>query len=93
MKNNKKDVLPLGSVVLLKEATRYIVIVGYSMRENGENKIWDYLGCAYPMGVISNDSGLLFDREQIEKVVFNGFTDEEGDAFRKQINVSIGDEE
>ncbi len=90
---NEKEILPLGSIVLLKEATRYVVVIGYSMVEHGKNKIWDYLGCAYPMGVISSDSNLLFDNEQIEKVVFKGFSDEEGDAFRKQINVSIGDEE
>lgn len=90
---NIKEALPLGSVVLLKDAKRYIVVIGYSMVEHGEDKVWDYLGCAYPIGVVSSDSNLLFDSKQIDKVVYKGFTDEEGDTFRKQINVGIGDEE
>lgn len=83
-------VLPLGSVVLLKNAEKYIVVIGYAIKTEGEDKIWDYLGCAYPFGVISSDSNLLFDSKEIGKVIFTGFSDEEGERFREQ--VSIGDE-
>ena len=87
------EVLPLGTVVLLKDATRYVVVIGYSMIEHGEKKVWDYLGCPYPVGVVSSDSNLLFDKEQIDKIVHRGFSDEEGEEFRNQISVSIGVEE
>lgn len=87
------EILPLGTVVLLKDATRYVVVIGYSMVEQGEDKVWDYLGCPYPMGVVSTKSNLLFDKEQIDKVVHRGFSDEEGEDFRNQINLSIGVEE
>ena len=33
------------------------------------------------------------DKEQIDKVVHRGFSDEEGEDFRNQINLSIGVEE
>lgn len=89
---NDKEILPLGSVVLLKGAERYIVVMGYLMREEGEDKIWDYMGCAYPVGAISSNSTLMFDAKQIDKVIFEGFSDEEGETFRKKVYDSIGDE-
>ena len=61
------DFLPVGSVVLLKEATRPIVVIGYSVVEQGSKKLWDYLGCAYPVGVIGTDKNLLFQREQLNR--------------------------
>ena len=73
-----KSFLPLGSIVLLKDATRKIVIVGYLVKEESNNKYWDYLGAPYPLGVIDPNKNLLFDREQIDKVVFTGYSDEEG---------------
>lgn len=91
--NYMTEVLPLGTVVLLKEATRYVVVIGYSIVEQGKDKVWDYLGCPYPVGVVSTNSNLLFDKEQIEKIVHRGFSDEEGEKFRNQISVSIGVEE
>ena len=89
----KNEILPLGTVVLLKDATRYLVVIGYSIVAQGEEKVWDYLGCPYPVGVVSTNSNLLFDKEQIDKVVHWGFSDEEGEKFRNQISLSIGVEE
>lgn len=77
MKQNY-EFLPIGSVVLLKDATRKVIIIGLGVVEDGSNVIWDYLGCAYPIGVVSSDSNLLFDRSQIEKVVYVGYSDDEG---------------
>lgn len=93
MKNKQgKKVLPLGSVVLLKGAKRYIVVMGYMMVEEGEDKVWDYMGCAYPIGAVSSEATLMFDRNQIDKVIFEGFSDEEGETFREKVYDSIGDE-
>ena len=60
MENN---FLPVGSVVLLKDAKRPVVIIGFSVIEKGERKVWDYLGCAYPVGVVGTDKNLLFHRK------------------------------
>lgn len=87
-----KKVLPLGSVVLLKGAKRYLVVMGYLMVTEGSDKVWDYMGCAYPIGAVSSEATLMFDAKQIDKVVFEGFSDEEGETFRKKVYDSIGDE-
>ena len=83
------DFLPLGSIVLLKEATRYVVVMGYAVSEEQNDKIWDYLGCAYPIGVVDPTKNLLFDKGQIEKVIFKGFVDEEGNEFRKKLEENL----
>ncbi|MDD5887910.1 MAG: DUF4176 domain-containing protein [bacterium] len=92
MSKELKKALPLGSVVLLKGAKRYLVVMGYLMVEEGTDKVWDYMGCAYPVGAISSEATLMFDEEQIDKVIFEGFTDEEGETFRAKVAYSIGDE-
>ncbi len=82
MENN---FLPVGSVVLLKDAKRPVVIIGFSVIEKGERKVWDYLGCAYPVGVVGTDKNLLFQRNQIEKIISKGYEDEECKKFLKMM--------
>ena len=50
------------------------------------------MGCAYPVGAISSEATLVFDTEQIDKVIFEGYSDKEGEAFREKVSKSIGDE-
>ena len=55
--------LPLGAVVLLKNATKRVMITGFcSIRKDDPNdkKIYDYIGCAFPEGIMSTDQNLLF---------------------------------
>ena len=76
--------LPLGTIVLLKEAKKRMMIVGYeAITQEEESKIYDYVGCLYPEGVISPDRNLLFNHEQIDKIFFKGFSDEEDIEFKK----------
>ncbi len=81
--------LPVGSVVLLKEATRPVIIIGYTVVEDGSNQVWDYLGCVYPIGVVGRDKNLLFQKEQIDKVIFTGYSDEEGKKFLDNLDKTI----
>lgn len=73
--------LPVGSVVLLKGATKKVVILGYAVKEEKEDKIWDYLGAPFPIGVIKSDMNLLFDKKQIKEVVHIGYKDEDSIEF------------
>ena len=86
---DKNKFLPIGSAVLLKEATRPVIIIGYTVVEEGSTKVWDYLGCAYPIGVISPDKNLLFQKEQIDKVLSVGYQDEEGKKFIDQMEDAV----
>lgn len=82
----ESEFLPVGSVVLLNDATRPVVVIGFSVVEKGERKVWDYLGCAYPVGVVGTDNNLLFQRNQIEKVISRGYEDDECKKFLKMMN-------
>ena len=45
-----KDLLPIGSVVLLKDATKKLVIIGVLQVNAEQNKMYDYLAVPYPEG-------------------------------------------
>ena len=65
----EESLLPIGSVVLLKESTKRVMIIGVlqkQMVESGE-KIWDYSGVYYPEGYMGPDRTFLFNDEQIER--------------------------
>ena len=81
-----KKYLPIGSVVLLKDSEKRVMIVGVKQQEEGSDKIWDYSACLYPEGIIDPDRLYLFDTEQIIRLYFIGFQDGEGLAFLKRLS-------
>lgn len=81
-----KKYLPIGSVVLLKESTKRVMIVGLRQKQVDEDKVWDYSACLFPEGIIDPDNLYLFDSAQIERVYFIGLQDEESMLFLKQVS-------
>lgn len=78
----KKDILPLGSVVLLNGGTKKVMIIGYCMKTPEKpNKMYDYCGCVFPEGVLRSDVTCVFNHEQIKEVCFSGFKNEESNKF------------
>ena len=61
------------------------MIYGRKVRANGEEKVFDYLGCLYPEGALNSKDVVLFDHEQIQMVYFIGFQDLEEIALRQVI--------
>lgn len=84
---DKKDIpyLPIGSVVLLKEGKKRVMIYGRRMKTKGEDKEYDYMGCIYPEGASGNDDVILFNQEQIQMIYFIGFQDLEELIYRTEI--------
>ncbi len=81
-----KKFLPIGSVVLLKNSQKRIMIVGVKQKQVDSDKVWDYSACLYPEGILDPDKLFLFDSEQIERLYFIGFQDAEGMAFLKRLD-------
>jgi hypothetical protein len=82
------SLLPIGSVVLLKESTKRVMIIGILQKqivETGE-VIWDYSGVYYPEGFMGPDKSFLFNDDQIERVFALGYQDEEQFAFSAKID-------
>lgn len=82
-----KKYLPIGSVVLLKESQKRIMIVGVKQKQVGSDKVWDYSACLYPEGILDPDKLFLFDNEQIERLYFIGLQDGEGLTFLKKLSL------
>lgn len=79
--------LPIGSVVLLKGGKKRAMITGFcSVAQENQDKIYDYSGCVYPEGYLSSNQVCLFDHDQIEKIFFIGFEDDEEFRFKEKLN-------
>lgn len=79
-----KDLLPIGTIVLLKEGEKRLMINGIMQADKGllrKQKKYDYIGVLYPEGHISDKFQYLFNHEDIDKIIFRGFEDTERNQF------------
>ncbi len=81
-----EDLLPVGSVVLLKDGNKRLMITGRVQARRGDTHVYDYSGCLFPEGLTGVDSLYFFDHSAIDTVFFIGFQDEEELAFKKQLS-------
>lgn len=76
-----KDLLPIGTVVLLKDGEKRLMINGIMQTDSSTGKNYDYMGILYPEGHIGEGFQYLFDHDDINEVVFRGFEDVERNEF------------
>lgn len=82
-----KDLLPIGSIVLLENGEKRLMINGIMQSEaNGTGKEYDYLGVLYPEGHIGDQFQYLFNHKDIKEIVFRGFEDLERAAFIEKLS-------
>ena len=82
----KSEILPVGSVVLLKNSTRKLMIMGLLQAKPEDMKrVYDYCGCVYPEGYMNPNNVYLFDEEQIERIYYRGFVNGEQEEFEKRV--------
>ena len=80
------NLLPIGSVVMLKEAEKPLMIYGIRQYDTADESIeYDYIGVPYPEGNIGDDFTYLFNHADIDKVLFNGYETEEQKAFYEKV--------
>lgn len=77
-----ETVLPIGSIVYLKEGTKKLMILNRAsiIEEDGEQLLFDYSSAIYPIG-LNPEEVFYFNDEDIDEVVFEGFKDEEETRF------------
>lgn len=86
-----ENLLPLGSVVLVKGGNKRVMITGRIQARVGEHKVYDYSACYYPEGIINPKEMFFFDHDAIEQLFFVGFQDEEELSFRSKTLGSLGE--
>lgn len=83
----REKYLPIGTVVLLKGGKKRAMITGFcSVAQENQEKVYDYSGCVYPEGYLSSNQVCLFDHDQIDKIYFLGYEDEEEIMFKQKLN-------
>ena len=82
----KVELLPLGSIVLLKGGKKRLMIIGfYPLNEEKTGKACDYIGCLFPEGLLVSDRIALFNHNQIEKVCQEGLSDKEEKEYKAKL--------
>ena len=90
MNQKYEKYLPIGSVVLLENGTKRVMITGFAIKaKEMPSKIFDYVGCLYPEGIVSTDKNLVFDHSQIKQIYAIGYSDEEEKKFKEKLKEEI----
>lgn len=76
------ELLPIGSVVILKEGEKKLMICGIKQTNDmGRGLEYDYLGFFYPEGYLGEQFQYLFNHEDIDHIIVRGFEDDERREF------------
>ena len=82
-----ENLLPIGSIVKVKGTDQPLMITGlYQIQKvDKTQKLFDYLGCLWPEGIVDTDENIFFDGINIDKVLFKGYTDEEEKQYQEKL--------
>ena len=82
--------LPLGTIVKLKSGPKKVMITGFCLYDNdNSHTLYDYCGCMYPEGMLSNRETNLFNHEDISEIVHLGLSNEEDKTFKINLTSMI----
>lgn len=76
-----RDLLPIGSVVLLKEGKKRLMVYGIKQTDNSTGEEYDYIGVLYPEGNMGEGTQFLFNHSDIDETFFRGCEDQEREEF------------
>lgn len=80
-----KELLPIGSVVLLQDGKKKVMIIGIKQTDQESKIEYDYLSVLYPEGFVSGDMMFFFNHDAIQDIYHMGYRNEEYDFFRKDL--------
>ena len=76
-----RQLLPIGSVVLLKGGRKKVMIYGVKQTDKSSGIEYDYISVLYPEGNMGEAGQFLFNHSGIDEIYFRGCEDEERDRF------------
>lgn len=81
------DLLPIGSIVLLRDGEKRLMVIGVMQNDaGGTGNNYDYLGILYPEGHIGEGFQYLFNHEDIVEIIFRGYEDNERKEFLAKLS-------
>lgn len=84
-----QELLPLGSVVVLKEGTKKLMIIGRLQANPKTKNLYDYAGCPWPEGYVDKEHCYVFNHDDIDLLYYLGMQDIEEFNFRFKLDEAI----
>ena len=78
---NETKLLPLGSIVVLNNGEKKLMIYGRSQYAGDSHVVFDYVACLWPEGNLNVEYTYLFNHSDINTVFHYGYSDNEDLAF------------
>lgn len=86
----EKILLPIGTIVELKNGSGKLMITGYGMQNNTDGKYYDYSSALYPMGFNPSEL-ILFNEEDIKELYYLGYQEPKAIKFREGMTEFVKD--
>lgn len=83
------EYLPIGTIVLLQGTDKPLMVYGRKQTHLESGREFDYIGCLYPEGYITDELTFFFNNDQISSVVHEGYSDKTECAFVKEYLGSV----
>ena len=86
MMSNVKELLPIGSVIVLKGGSKKLMVYGIKQTKGDTGVMYDYIGVIYPEGNIGKAGQFLFNHKDIDQVFFKGYENAERTEFVEKLD-------
>lgn len=86
---NINGLLPVGSVVKLKNSTHRAMVIGVCQIAKDDHQLYDYIGCVFPEGYLGAENNILFNGDQIETIYMIGLQDGQSLLFTEKANDAL----
>lgn len=87
---NSEKLLPVGSVVLLHNADKELMIIG--ILPVNDNKQFDYLAVLHPEGYLSEKYVFMFNHSDIAQIKFLGYMNAAYQMFRGGLSALLNED-
>ncbi len=85
MSSLELTLLPIGTVVKLKNIKKWVMIYGRHQIQISTTNIYDYLAVPYPEGNLSEEFNIFFNHETIEEVIYLGLESSQEKAMKEKV--------
>ena len=86
------SLLPIGSVVLLNGGIKKVMVTGIFQElhlADAQKEKYDYIGVIFPEGFLNVESLVLFNHEDINDIIFRGYSNSEREEFLKELSEAV----
>lgn len=86
-----QGIMPVGSVVMLKGGDHRVMITGYAQKLQGEETVYDYVGCLWPEGYTAPDRNYVFNQDEIDTIFFIGYQTDGQQVFLTKLTDALAE--